>query len=70
MSSGEVVRGYTTRPNKIAESNRSRPSPGYGFARRDRRSGQEPLTSLFRAAPLGIRTSTFVPLRGRESTLT
>jgi hypothetical protein len=24
MSSGEVVRGYTTRPNKIAESDRSR----------------------------------------------
>ena len=31
---------------------------------------QEPLTSLSCAAPIGIRTSTFVPSPGRESTLT
>ena len=31
---------------------------------------QEPLTSLSCAAPIGIRTSTFVPSPARESTLT
>ena len=35
-----------------------------------RRSGQEPLTSSLCAVPIGIRTSTFVPSPGRESTLT
>ena len=43
---------------------------GGGRDRRTRRSGHEPLTSLFCAAPIGIRTSTFVPSPGRESTLT
>ena len=33
-------------------------------------SGQEPLTSSLGAVSIGIRTSTFVPSPGRESTLT